>query len=637
MALYLSRKGATGYYVPSGREPYTYLNSLLDSNYPLARRIGGLAQSRIDALADNIQIHGLTRSNSPKLSHRTALDFLKEVANKQRSHEVAYIQARIKDIQSLGPVGTEEQKIIESFNQMLDSPETFNYKIFINTFNTVISTLQKYITRVKGLLNKKNISMPQVNLVEQLEATLDDFSEQRQKFVYAQEEIIRQLTMEFFTNGAGAEFISEQALNSINGATNIAAAIAIVQQQLAQYVYDKQLLTYFKNGNKDSYTHKEFVDIIKQLESANILEDFTMESNITAVFHNDQLLKDTAKLYGIEMVDQSKNRNSREARAAQKALRKVKSDLENDPFINNNKLKQLCSRVRVTWKPGNRGISLHNELLGGMRKGVTNSIHLGNLNIGTDAMLVYGQADGIQQGLQHLRDTLKSNQDDLHDAKTVSKIYLDELTALDEKLEGIQKSFILHETVKNYTTLEQGKFGFRDAFEGRVMKLEHYINAISQMYAQFVDTRWLEFALYNLATDALGSILANPLQTYLAIYGGMIMFDDFAVIGREITNNLSFSNIENLHLYRLQDIYAPASVFLDATYKALANEADTLLNDNEFSVAIEGIPTINYEKNRLQYGATFSERWGNVRDKSNDIQVKLMFGANFLSMMQSLL
>jgi len=82
MALYRSRKGDSGYYVPSGREPYTYLNSLLTSNYALARRIGDLAQARINALAENIQIHGLTRSNSPKLSHRTALDFLKEVANK---------------------------------------------------------------------------------------------------------------------------------------------------------------------------------------------------------------------------------------------------------------------------------------------------------------------------------------------------------------------------------------------------------------------------------------------------------------------------------------------------------------------------------------------------------------------------
>ena len=122
----------------------------------------------------------------------------------------------------------------------------------------------------------------------------------------------------------------------------------------------------------------------------------------------------------------------------------------------------------------------------------------------------------------------------------------------------------------------------------------------------------------------------------LAIYGGMIMFDDFAVIAREITNNLSFSNIENLHLYRLQDIYVPASVFLDATYKVLAKESDALLSGNEFSVAIENIPTINYEVDKFQYGSQFAKRWGKVKEQSDNISVKLMFGANFLSMMQAL-
>ena len=636
MALYLSRKGESGYYVPSGREPYTYLNSLLTSNYALARRIGDLAQARINALAENIQIHGLTRSNNPKLSHRTALDFLKEVANKQRSHEIAYIQARIKDIESLGKIGTEEQKIIDSFNMMLNNPDDFDYKIFINTFNSVISTLQKHIARVKGLLNKKNTSMPQVNLVENAEAILDNFSEQRQKFVYAQEEIIRQLTMDFLTREEGAAFIVQQAQDEINGASRFSAAAIIIQQQLAQYIYDNELLRYFKNNNNSIYTYNEFINIIKQLESTNLFEKFAEQTNINSIFKNTQLLEDTAELYGIEIVDKSKNRNSKEARASQKALRKVKQELNNDPFFNKNKFKQMCSRVRVTWKSGNRGISLHNELLGALRNGVTNSIHLGTLNIGTDAILAYSQqSNEVQTSLQELRATLKQS-NDLHDAKEVSQIYLEQLQALDQKLTNIQKSFILHETVKNYTTLEQGRFVHRDAFEGRVMKLDHYINSISQMYAEFVDTRWLEFALYNIATDALGSELTNPLQTYLAIYGGMIMFDDFAVIAREITNNLSFSNIENLHLYRLQDIYVPASVFLDATYKVLAKESDALLSGNEFSVAIENIPTINYEVDKFQYGSQFAERWRKVKEQSDNISVKLMFGANFLSMMQAL-
>lgn len=65
------------------------------------------------------------------------------------------------------------------------------------------------------------------------------------------------------------------------------------------------------------------------------------------------------------------------------------------------------------------------------------------------------------------------------------------------------------------------------------MLISNYINSIDNFgVGANLDTRWLSFAIYNLATDALGAYLKDPLQTYLAIFAGIIMFDDFGVIAK---------------------------------------------------------------------------------------------------------
>jgi hypothetical protein len=86
------------------------------------------------------------------------------------------------------------------------------------------------------------------------------------------------------------------------------------------------------------------------------------------------------------------------------------------------------------------------------------------------------------------------------------------------------------------------------------------------------------------------------MENFLAIFGGIIMFDDFAIIGREVTEKMHFSNIENLHLYRLQDIYVPASFFLDATYNVFQKLGSDILDGMGFTATIK-VPTIDYYNN----------------------------------------
>lgn len=144
----------------------------------------------------------------------------------------------------------------------------------------------------------------------------------------------------------------------------------------------------------------------------------------------------------------------------------------------------------------------------------------------------------------------------------------------------------------------------------------------------------LSYIAYNLATDAIGSINKEPLEHLLALFAGIMMFDDFTIIGQEITDDMQFSNVENIHLYRLQDTYFPASMFLDATYQAMNKVKDELLAGNGFTVNIS-VPTINYYGQ--DWDIPFEQRWNVVREQARKgTSISLHFAANFLSLMASL-
>lgn len=46
----------------------------------------------------------------------------------------------------------------------------------------------------------------------------------------------------------------------------------------------------------------------------------------------------------------------------------------------------------------------------------------------------------------------------------------------------------------------------------------------------------LNFMAMNLATDSIGAANKNPLETYLSIFAGLLMFDDFSIIAKQLTN-----------------------------------------------------------------------------------------------------
>ena len=629
---YFGRKKASGFYIPSSNDPYTFLTSILSYNV-LGKRIGYLANAKLDAFGINVSTYNV----------ESGLDFLKDVAEKQRAHEMNFINHKIQVLEQLGTLGEEELKIISDLKQI--NSGNFDYKTFIEALNMTITNIQKYKNRIKGFNKHTVVNTPQLNMVTGLNTMLGTITERRQAFYLSQEELIRQLALEFFKRPAGQEFI-QKAITS-NGIDDIAAALGIITQQLAQFIYDSDKLhykskKYYKDVNE---FQSEFDRLIQSFD------DFAHNTNIESLYGNQQLLDEVKELYGITIDPNMQLTNKGISLNAAKELRNVKTKLNTDIF--SQQVKDLMKRIKINFKYNSTQLSYENELVSALAPAFNSHSAVGAKNLGTDMLLGWMTTtiengtppqnnDKIAQTLQNIKTKL-STSTNYNGVDKVTNAYLTELSQLDNALTEIEKGFIFHETTKNYNTLERGHWpGGMNSFSGREMKLSNYINSIQAMNLSNINTNALQLIALNLATDALGNSLKEPLEHLLAIFGGIIMFDDFALIGREVTEGMQFNNIENIHLYRLQDTYFPASMFLDATYKAMNGLKNELLDGNGFTADINKIPTINYYITEgvpdTSYGETFKERWEGVRTYADkNTTVHLHFAANFLSLMAQLL
>ena len=204
---------------------------------------------------------------------------------------------------------------------------------------------------------------------------------------------------------------------------------------------------------------------------------------------------------------------------------------------------------------------------------------------------------------------------------------------MDKALTELKKAFIIHNSTKFYTTYEtrsnKSKYSTFSHFSGRKMNLFNYIDSIVT-FGDFMgfNTDWLKFCAYQLSDAAIGSDMIGPLEEYFTLFAGIIMFDDFSIIAKEITQNLQYEKLENIHLYQLQGIYVPASYFLQQTYNAMVGIKDSL---NRFSATITKPTSTDLQYKKPTKKEEQSQQWEELRDTAkNNTHIRLAFGANFL-------
>ena len=634
-----------GYKTPSINNPYVYLQTLEIDPYPPSKKIFQQANDYL-----NVGIEQFANKKSEGI--KSGLEFLQSAISSQRAHELAFIRSRIEEIKKLGPLGTEEQQICDALEDMSAQDTSIDYRLFLDGLNMVINNLEKYKTRVKAFKNTAISNIPQVRMVENLATTIGSYANTRYALYYSQEEAIRQLALKWLSE-KGKDFMEEQIAQGVMGPKNVAAALALITQQIARYIYDTRKMKERHTSKADKkskfadfHSAEEFVDFVNSID----LNAFESYSNMSSMLENDQLLEEIQQMYGIEYDKTIKANNRRLSKKASQEIQEVKALLNNEPLIDNS-FKKIMNHITIEWNGHTKSqskLALQNELVSALAPAFDSHVHLGGLNAGTDMLLGYMSATinteedngEISNALQRIATRLQ-NEAAANSVDKTSDIYLEEMQALSDTLTGVKEGFIIHESTKNYNTLERGRWpSGMDSFSGREMNLFNYIDSIASMgEIEGIDTRWLRFIAYNLATDALGAMNKQPLETVFAIFAGIIMFDDFAVIGKEITNEMSLGNAHSLHLYRLQDMYFPASMFLDATYQALTFAKDELLEGNGFIASINKVPTINYYIDDnftpdISYGLKFIDRWTGVKNAAEKgTSIHLHFATNFLDLM----
>ena len=143
-----------------------------------------------------------------------------------------------------------------------------------------------------------------------------------------------------------------------------------------------------------------------------------------------------------------------------------------------------------------------------------------------------------------------------------------------------EKFFIAHETTKLYRSAESKKSNrVIEEFHGRKMKV---MMALAKLYAStnlsenMINHNELITFLINIHKDTLAQEHnINPLETYLSIFAGLLMFDDIKEIAdvsaKKIINDLNGSTINQLHVYNLGGVYYPLSVILNNLIIQLKN------------------------------------------------------------------
>lgn len=639
---------------PSINDPYTYLDDLFapgDGPRSYSVAIGSYAQGIL-----NMEING-NGHDDQKFSQDKAILFLRTTAAAQQSAEAAFLKAKIKEIQNIG--GEIGEQLEQRLNALTSDPSSFDYIEFINIINEAMSNIKNYKARLKNILSGKQHRDLERNILTSAGTVLKTYSNRRRQFNLSVEELVRMISMRFLQDRA-PDFVAQQARARIKGAQHFAAAQILLQKQLAAYINDhRPELLKKQNEFMDEDT---FIQLYNNLSKE--MDEYFNQETMDRMLSNDQLLDEIVEQFGIEVStsakvekttkktttkNQDKNGGYRGKAANEKSqemLKKLELSNKLDPT---GAFDKLVSRITLKYSP-DRIISFEEELQTIVTQALNGHVHFGQkLNMGTDSISIMiptikdddkSMADNAAKTFSNdLKQTL-AQEKAANDPQKTREIYDKELDKLNTSLAKIGQGFVMHETTKLYTSIEGGNAFFKDSpgFGGREMNIINYLGSIDQFGTDIgIDTAWLRFLIYNLPNGALGSGNKARLEEILAVAAGIIMFDDFSTIAKSSIQDIQFSNVTNIHFYRLNGVYVPCSYFLNA----VANTFEQIVMysvDFENAITVKITPaSVSYTRPEIWEQPTQIEDWNNVRAAAEGTKIKMYFAAKFLALISNAL
>lgn len=317
-------------------------------------------------------------------------------------------------------------------------------------------------------------------------------------------------------------------------------------------------------------------------------------------------------------------------------------------------MKEFAQHIAIVTKKGISEEVLTTEVfdaLGSLLGAKSSAYHTGKTGTATD-VLVEVSVDDARSSLinKALEEVLSQSLYAPHNMFVkqnleIQKKYSEMRKQLDNSSKGLhdlQKSFILHNNIKDYSSLgtEWGK-----SFKGGSWTLAPfmtYLQSLSGLGFAPQDTRLIEFAIMNSVPKAVGREYKSSLEGYLSIFIAMTLFSDGITMAREIASGMlaNSTSLNVLHLFRVNKLFVPASYVLEIIYNQLQKGLASVSDAGAKATITGGIRNpYSYLKKITETDSPIigKARWTHVRNEEiENLRIQVQFLGSFFDIINSL-
>lgn len=557
---------------PQLSNPYVYLNYLLDDHGNASdNALGTNVYQRAEQIIS--KINGNIYSNTVQENITNAITWLNTIAHQQLQNEQKFVEKKIQMLEQINLEDTKIQQLKMRLNNLLTTyNHGFDYIEFTRLLNEVLDTINNYKARLRTLTKNHQAAVEETKKSLSLYSNLDTEFTNTIKFLTGENKKTNSRFKSLYT--IAPEQLSSQIQNLlmnnpavIQDSRALSAALLKIEMDFRIFLEKNDNLF-----NPDGHTLEE-----RQNNLQKSIQDFFQQNNtnITKYLTDMKENQDLQKLFFPNSMSwqQFTHLSDKEKKRYQTIDlsnilgHKVAPTVILRSDITPRRIAEVTSQAFKKFDITQTGhFNLGDDALGQVICDI-------NLSSSQQALIKSAFSNSIdailKQQEQFIEDrqsriTFLSGLEDLNQTTETALSNLDQILK-QQNAEG----FIIHESTKYYESIEQGMDGVQRknfstlGFSGRSMTLLNYIDT---MYSLGLDLGIpidnLYFAGINLAPVSPGAELKATLENIFAIAASIIMFDDMSVIMKEATGQLDFSNLTNLHLYKLQDLYFPASYII---------------------------------------------------------------------------
>ena len=139
----------------------------------------------------------------------------------------------------------------------------------------------------------------------------------------------------------------------------------------------------------------------------------------------------------------------------------------------------------------------------------------------------------------------------------------------------------------------------------------------------------------NLFDGCVASSKKDALQDYFSIFAGFLMFDDAIDMAEDARKRLEAeaSQVKSIHLYRINNIYIPASYILQSLYQAMMSISNMI--DKGVSVSI--FQEQKKKKEKKEEFKPIEKRWEETgKNILSSTKVNITFLSAFLQLIEQI-